>query len=143
MPTSSKKKEYSPQDLGRLFEGEFSKDVGGRLQINSGAVWYSKLDVSDNKFLWSCKRTNNKSFSLKQADIKEVVDAVEGPGGEGIETIPAIAIRIGSPEYDMVALRKEDFLRLMTQEVKYIEPSKHEAKRQRSQIPKLMRGEDD
>ncbi len=138
----------SPQDLtsqakGRLLEDEWAKETEGSKQVNSGSVWFSKLDTTDKKFLWSVKYTDKKSFSVKQDDIKEVVDAVEGPGGVGLDKMPAMMVRIGSPDYDIVILRKEDFLRLATKDVEYLEPSKQNIKRARSRVPQLLRGEED
>jgi hypothetical protein len=131
----------TPQQKGRQWEDEWTGQTEGSQQINSGAVWFSKMDVSDRAFLWSCKYTDKKSFSIKASDIDEVVYAVEGPGGVGIDTMPGMAIRIADA-CDLVVLRKEDFLRLIQTEVKYVEPSKQDAKRAKSKIPQLLRGDE-
>lgn len=128
----------TPQELGRQFETFWAKVFGGKTTPASGAKWYSKLDVKSGAgILWSLKLTSFKSFPLTQAVLDEAFDAVDAPGGEG--AIPAMGIRIGSEDYDVVVLRRDDFLRLMQEEITFVEPTKADIKRARSRVPILLR----
>lgn len=128
----------TPQELGREFESFWAKLFGGKTTPASGARWYSKLDVKTGQILWSLKFTSFKSFPLSQKLLDEAFDASEGMGGEG--TIPAMGLRIGSEEYDVVVLRRDDFLRLTKGEVDFqVEPTVTDIRRARSRVPILLR----
>lgn len=129
----------TPQELGRQFETFWAKLFGGKTTPASGARWYSKLDVKTGRILWSLKFTSFKSFPLTQDVLNEAFDASEGMGGEG--TIPAMGIRIGSSDYDVVVLRRDDFLRLVMGDIAplQVEPTIAETRRARSRVPILLR----
>lgn len=128
----------TPQQLGREFEKFWAKKFGGKTTPASGAKWYSKLDVRSGRILWSLKFTSFKSFPVTQALLDEAFDASEGMGGEG--TVPALGLRIGSSDYDVVVIRRDDFIELMKSEPT-IEPTKVDERRARSRVPLLLRGD--
>jgi hypothetical protein len=127
-----------PHEIGREFEEAWSKRVGGKLVPGSGNKWWAKMDVGDAEFLWSCKATTNNGFRITQELVDEVVEAVFAPGGRGSST-PALALRVGTPAYDLVVLRADDFERIVQQEVKYVRQSNEDSKRQRAAVPELLR----
>ncbi len=129
------------QDEGRVFEKQFAESLGTKPQKGSGNIWTARLDVADGAILWSCKWTGDQSFRLSMSLMKEAQDAITGQGGMGGSTIPGVATCVDDEV--LVTLRAEDFLRLVTDNVKYIVPSKGEAKRSRSRIPALLRDDDD
>jgi hypothetical protein len=124
-------------DIGREFERDFATALGARLTPGSGNKWFAQMDVDSGQILWSLKATQLKAFPLSRALIDEVVAATEGPGGTG--SVPGMAIRIGSPEYDLVVLRKDDFIRLFEEHAKLMMESKASARRERANIPILLR----
>jgi hypothetical protein len=98
------------------------------------------MDVTDRVIRWSCKLTRDQSFRITQRDLDEVVSATDGLGGTG--EIPAMVIRVGSPKYDIVVLRADDFLRMVKEQTKYVQEDKNEAKRRAAHTPILFREED-
>jgi hypothetical protein len=134
----------TPQAAGRRFERFWASLFGVTPVKGSGALWYAKLDVGDGSILWSCKHTDAASFSITRELLREAQAAVTGPGGVGGETIPGIAVAIDGGADVTVTLRAEDFLRLLATSARaYIEPSRAEQKRARSQQPGLLRDEVD
>lgn len=127
------------KNKGLEFEHLFAKSVLSKPNPGSGNKWYARMDIVDSLITWSCKFTSKKSFSLKQSDIDEVVGVATGPGSN--DSIPALAIRIGTSDYDVVVLRKDDFLRIVQEETKYVQATKTEAKRKRTKIPRLLQEE--
>jgi len=134
-----KKPGATPQEEGRLFEKFWAKLFGVKPVRGSGNIWYAKLDVNSSTFLFSCKNTKNKSFSVSKEIMKEVEEAINGQGGMGGETIPALASAIENEEV-YVTMRAEDFMRLIqSDQSDLIVPTKGEQKRARSQIPGILR----
>jgi hypothetical protein len=125
------------QDLGRRFEEDFAKALGGKLTPASGAKWFARMDVEAGSCLWSLKATQLRTFPLSQRLVDEVVAATEGPGGSG--AIPALAIRIGGPAYDLVVLRRDDFIRIVEERQKFVAESRASAKREQARVPILLR----
>lgn len=133
----------TPQEEGRRFEKFWAKLFGVEPKRGSGSVWYAKLDVGDVAFLFSCKHTTAESFSVSKKLLREVDQAVTGPGGVGGEIIPALAVAIDNGAEVLVSLRAEDLLRLIQSDsARYITPSRGEQKRSRAKIPNLLREED-
>lgn len=130
----------TPQAAGRRFERFWAALFGVTPIKGSGSLWYAKLDVGDGSILWSCKHTDAASFSITRELLAEAQRAVTGQGGVGGDTIPGLAVAIDGGAEVVVALRAEDFLRLLQTSARtYIEPSKGEAKRARASLPALMR----
>jgi len=130
----------TPAQRGRLFESVWAKIFGVEPQRGSGNKWYAKMDVADGQILWSLKHTDKESFSVSKKLFGEVQQAIFGMGGVGGTTIPGIATEVGEDQY--VTLRAEDFMRLMTENVRYITPSVDEQKRSRANTPMLARDEE-
>lgn len=106
--------ELTPQQMGRAWEPEFARSVGGVLVPRSGAG-FAKLDVRGNTLLWSLKWSgNNKSFRVTDDMMREAIAAIYGPGGIGGNAVPGIAFKTEGFEY--VAFRKDDALMLMVEE---------------------------
>jgi hypothetical protein len=131
------KKNNSPQQEGRNFEGRFKKTYRGNKQPGSGNGVFYKLDIKDSKFLWSLKWTSKKSFSIKSEDFKEVNDEVYGPGGLGIEYVPGLALELEGEVYAVVKMN--DLSRLLEEGVKVYAPDKNAQKRAKAKIPSLLR----
>jgi hypothetical protein len=129
----------TPQEDGRRFEVEWTSRIGAHSVPGSGNKWYAKMDGSGGGIRWSCKHTRNKSYRLTQDDLVEVFEAVEGSGGDG--SMPAMALRIGSERFDLVVLRADDFISLVTEKVEFIRESKGEQKRRRAKQSILFRDE--
>jgi hypothetical protein len=130
-----------PTDIGGEWERRFAKRIGGKLQPGSGNQWFAKLDVGSRSFLWSLKATSFQSFRLTKDVIYEAARAVIGPGGKGGDTIPGIALDIDGEE--VVVLRLSDFLHIVSEEVKIVEPNKAEQKRALAKLPKFQRRVDE
>lgn len=130
----------TPQELGREFERFWAKLFGGSVTPASGARWYSKLDVKTRGMLWSLKFTSFRSFPLTQEVLSEAFEAATGIGSEGV--IPALGIRVGSEAFDVVVLRRDDFLAMVREGVSFVEPTRSDVKKARSKVPILLRGGD-
>lgn len=136
------RRDEAPQKTGRRFERFWSKVFGVEPQKGSGNLWYAKLDVPDGgAILWSCKFTEADSYRVSRDDIREAETAARGQGSSG-EMIPGYATAISGGEV-FVTLRADDFLRLFTDQVRYITPSRGEQKRARAKVPALLRDEDE
>lgn len=132
----------TPQEEGRLFEQEIAQEFGLRNSFASGSFWFDPLDINGRGTRWSAKYTRNKSFPLSQALVDEAVEDTSGPGADG--SIPIWVVRLQSPQYDLIVLQKEDFKLLLEQDFSLtIEPRKSEIKRQKLNLPILMREEDE
>jgi hypothetical protein len=129
-----------PQDIGKVFETYWAKNVMGKPVRGSGNKWYARMDVKDTIFLWSAKATEKRSFTINQRMVDEVCSVTTNPGGE--RRIPALAIRLGSQEYDLVVLRANDFIGLMSDpDSRFIKPTQTEVKRRNAHKPILFRSD--
>lgn len=129
----------TPQEEGIAFEKRFAKKFGGEEVPRSGAGIYHKLDVRDNKFLWSLKWTGNKSFSITSKIWKEVHDEVYGPGGLGLDFMPGLAIELEGETYAF--LKMDDLVDLLESDVKVFSPTKKSELRAKAAVPRLLRQE--
>ena len=131
-------------NTGSNFEEELSKEFGIKRVPGSGNQFHSKLDAHGKGARWSLKATKNKSISIEQKTIDEAVDACFGLNGDG--SIPVWAFRIGSDEYDLVLLRKEDFIALQRGELNIINEEKGKERvnerRRKASLPALLRDGD-
>lgn len=59
-------------NIGRDFEKALAKKVRGRETIASGALWFSKEDVTTPGWIFQAKATKNESYSLKLSDLKKL-----------------------------------------------------------------------
>lgn len=126
----------TPQQEGRLFEERLAEELGLKKTPGSGAFWSDKLDLKGTKMRWSLKYTSKRSFSISQDLIDEAVRVCEGPGGDF--SIPLWAIEIESPKYDMVLMRKDDFLALLSEDQK-LEIKSKQSKYKNAKTPTLLR----
>lgn len=131
----------SAQKTGYRFERYFASLFGVKPTKGSGAVWTAKMDVADGSILWSLKHTDANSFRVYKGLMREVVEAINGLGGVGGDTIPGIAISVDGEMYTV--LRAEDFINLLTsrESPAYIKPSKAEEKRRRARVPNILKSE--
>lgn len=129
----------SAQRTGYRFERYFASLFGAKPTKGSGSHWTAKMDVADGTILWNLRHTDAASFRVTKDLMSETVAAINGPGGVGGDTIPGIAISVQGEIYTI--LRAEDFVSLLTSDegVKYIRPSKAEAKRRRATIPNIFK----
>jgi hypothetical protein len=129
----------TPQQEGRRFESFWSKFFGVEPTRGSGNQWTAPLDVGDVQFLFSLKETSAESFRVSKQLMREVEQAIHGPGGKGGDIVPALAVVIENEEV-FVTLRGEDFLRLISSpNARYVTPTRAEQKRARAQIPEILR----
>jgi hypothetical protein len=130
------------RDRGIAFEEEFAARFGVKPHRGSGNKWYARMDLGDGQpILWSLKSTKHASFSVQKSDIDEVVEAVEAPGGVGGDVLPGLGVRVA--DLDLVVLRADDFIALITESVAYLRPSKAEIKRANARVPLLFRDNDE
>lgn len=64
-------------DIGRKFEGRWSKRVKGRTTLGSGNLWWDKEDVKCADWLFQNKATDNSYFVLKFSDLKKLEENAE------------------------------------------------------------------
>lgn len=117
------------QEKGRDFERRWARKVGAKAHKGSGNYYLWRLDASNKaRYLWSCKHTDNKAIRITLDDIREVINAVEGPGGIGGNTKPIMAISINEEEF--VLQRANDWLDEHTEgaKVQFIKPDKEAEK---------------
>ncbi len=118
-----------------------AEEFGLSLVPGSGNQPWWKLDLSGVKSRWSLKFTGSSSFRLTQDDITEAVEATQGISGDG--SIPLWLLRIGSADFDMVVMRKQDFMLMQEGDLQLIgsdaPPRKSDERRARSRVPVLMR----
>ena len=129
-----------PQQEGRNFEDRFTKKFQSDKVPGSGNGIYFKMDAKNSKFLWSLKHTSKKSFSFKKEDFDEVKAEVYGPGGIGIDYIPAMAIEIEGEVYSLLLMN--DLVKLIEQDIKVYTPNKAKQKREKAKTPRLLREEE-
>ena len=135
-------KEETPQQRGAKFERFWAKLFGKQPQPGSGNQWWARMDVDTTPILFSCKHTDAQHLKVTPGMMKEVQEAISGPGGIGGSAIGAIATNVGGEA--LVTFRAEDFLRLaQSDEIKYVTPSHGAQKRARAKIPALLRAEDE
>lgn len=128
------------RDRGIQFEEEFAARFGVEPHRGSGNKWYCRMDLGTGQpILWSLKSTKHASFSVQQSDIDEVIEAVEAPGGVGGDVLPGLGVRVR--DLDLVVLRADDFIALITEQMAYIRPSKAEVKRAAARVSLLLRDE--
>lgn len=141
MRTPRRRPGESSQKHGTRFEKFWAGVFGVKPTRGSGNQWFAKLDVADGSILWSCKHTDKPTFTLTKLLMREVEQAINGPGGVGGSTLPGLAISLD--EEPFVILRAEDFVRLLqSPAANYIVPSKGAQKRARGKTPALLRDDD-
>jgi len=124
-------------NIGNIFEEDLSKEFGINKTINSGSFWFSKMDLIGRGARWSLKATSKKSFSLSQDIINEARQACASEG-----SIPVWALRIGSSDYDVIVIGKEDFKLLQKGDIQLINGNatdKTLQRRIRANTPVLLR----
>lgn len=89
-------------------ERRVAKVIGGRRQPCSGSLPYAKGDARSEDVIVSCKRTKNKSISITESMLLEVVRLSIGRGLKPVMQIELGGIdpRLGK---NWVLLRLEDF----------------------------------
>jgi hypothetical protein len=117
---------------GRAFEEDFAHRIGAKLQPGSGNQWFAKLDLKGRSFLWSLKSTTKASFRITTDMLAETIHAVYGPGGQGGNTLPGMAIRIA--DEDFVVMRATDFITLVQDEVKIAPADKRTQKMEAGKV---------
>jgi hypothetical protein len=124
--------------MGKSWEEEVQRDTGGRLQPNSGATPFFKLDIEGaGSFLISAKATDFLTYPLGAAAMQEVEHALLAPGGLGPGVLPILAIRVRGAKFGVV--RWDDFVDMASEERTLFRESKTAAKRRRALTPQLLR----
>lgn len=119
------------------FERDFANRLSGTIQPRSGGLWYAKMDVVDNRFLWSLKDTVGNSFSVKNSDLDEVSFHARKQGA-----IPGMAVRVNDTEYAIIKL--DDLIALIEDdEGAKISKEKNKLKREVVRTPPLLRESED
>jgi hypothetical protein len=122
-------------NIGTQFEQELADELGLKRVGGSGSGWSSKLDVRGKETRWSLKATADDGFRLDRKTIQEALQATGGIGGTGETPIWAVRISLG----DFIVMRKEDWIRFMTEDSFSIQPSGSEQRRNRAKVPQLLR----
>lgn len=129
----------TPQQRGYDFEDAWADLFGTSVQKGSGNLWYAKLDVPSGQMIWSLKHTDAESFRVTGDMIEEAIQAVYGPMGRGLGTIPAWAIQVGKDRRRLAMMEANDLVKLLTEGVTVRQPSKGEVKRARANMTALER----
>ena len=83
-------------------EEKIAKDIGGRTTPGSGALWFSKADVRNDKYLIEAKFTDSNKYQLKYTTWDKIKrEAIN----DGLR-IPVMQIDIQGSQYAL--LRVED-----------------------------------
>lgn len=93
-------KKSTPQQMGRAFEKELAKKVGGRLQPASGALPFAKEDILEENYLIQAKATTKQSYILKLEDLETLRE-----NALKIGKIPLLVLKIGGREYSITERR--------------------------------------
>jgi len=93
--------------LWRKKEKDDEKTFNGQRMPRSGGLWSSPGDVKAKDFLFECKQTQKKSYSLNQEKLKKL-------NHEAILSSkrPALSLILGDKS-EFIVLRKDDFLELI------------------------------
>ena len=90
-------------------EEKIAKDIGGRTTPGSGALWFSKADVRNDKYLIEAKFTDSNKYQLKHKTwFKIKREAIN----DGLR-IPVMQIEIQGSQY---ALLRVDDLEALAQD---------------------------
>jgi hypothetical protein len=117
----------------REWEEKFAGYVSGHVQKRSGGLWYARMDVVGNKFIWSLKDTIGNSFSIKNSDLDEVAFNARKQGA-----IPGMAVRVNNEEYAI--LKMDDLIALLeSDDGAIIDKEKNKIKREVIKTPPLLR----
>jgi hypothetical protein len=124
------------QERGYSFEKVFGDVLGLEPTRGSGNQWFAKMDLNGAAILVSCKHTDAESFRVTKGHLREIQRACTG------EQEPALAIDVDGEVF--IVQRAGDWIASRTSDAaQFIEPSKADAKRARSKVPVLLRGDDD
>tara|TARA_B100001057_G_scaffold343736_1_gene344664 strand:+ start:313 stop:699 length:387 start_codon:yes stop_codon:yes gene_type:complete len=93
-------KKLTNRERGDLHEEETAEKVGGRTQPNSGASpWIShKGDVSSDSFIYQCKTTDKKRYTLSEKVLGEVYRQAKLTSKEPAMVVRMEAIRDPIPK---------------------------------------------
>lgn len=118
------------------------QELGIQRVPGSGSVWHSKLDLAGNGTRWSLKATSKHTFSVDDDLIREALEAVNGPNGDGAIPLWAIRKSAGSArQEDFVLMRKDDFIDITKGRLELARESRSEARRRMAATPALLREE--
>lgn len=96
--TKSKKRRSSKQ------EKDVAKHFGGKQVISSGALWFSKADVRNDKFLIECKTTQEDFYSV----TAKVWEKIQEEATRDHMRIPLLVVDLQDKER-YVVFRPSDF----------------------------------
>lgn len=90
-------------------EKRWAVKAEGKAQAGSGAVWSSKGDVKQAKYLFENKRSDSESYRLSTDTWAEI----ERKAMLAERRQPAMHIEIGKQKLRLVVLLEDDFLEMM------------------------------
>ena len=87
-------------------EKKLAAEKGGRQQVNSGRLWWSKRDVRLNGFLVEARTTESASYTISKVEFAKLTrDAFGTPPGQ----LPAMQLDFDGPEpMRLFVMRLED-----------------------------------
>ena len=88
-------------------ERSLAKEIGGSVNAGSGNGWVRKGDVRSEQELWECKITSAKSYSLKEMDLRTVVNQATVDG-----RIPVFLVEFLKSGDSYVILTKDDYMEM-------------------------------
>lgn len=130
----------TPQELGYEWDYELSRLIGGERHAGSGNRVYSKLDGSGNSLIVSGKYVDAASFSVKEADLDEMLRATVGPEAPTMGLIPILGAKYRSGR-TIAVLDLMQLLDWIRQPPQLIPTSKQDNIRRTARTPKLLRGD--
>ena len=112
----------SSYKIGSDFEKKFAKKTGATLTVASGSQWYAKMDARQSSLVFSLKRTEKETFTVKNDFFKELDRATKSPGSP-VGALPAMCISVSKFD-ELVVMRLDDFVELLSRkEVEFKDPS--------------------
>lgn len=132
----------TPQHTGRRFERFWAKFFGQEPTKGSGNLWYLPLDLSFAVFRFSLKYSGKDRLRFGPYLLKILLKEADWARKDDTD-IPVVATYGEDDGEVYVVMRGADFLRMIQSgNIDYVTPSKGEQKRQRAQIPALLREEE-
>ena len=87
-------------------EQKFAKEIGGTRRPASGALWFKKEDVIDNKKLYQIKTTTKKTATVRLTDLQKLEEHAIIEHKIPIYVIDFILDRFESEQYYVI--RRKD-----------------------------------
>ena len=125
-------------DAGRQFEDDMARLLGlDKVPGSGNQPWY-KLDLGDaGNLLLSLKWTGARTFTINQALLDEVDQAVVAPGGVGGDVLGGLLVGLNGRA--ILCMDASDMVRMLQEKRKFGVQTKADARRERAKTSILDR----